>query len=166
VKHLSADIPPEPRTAGSKVNQDRPLKGSNVMTETKTKTADGFQEIAEKGIAQTKANFDKARAANEEGTDLLKNSLATAAKGATDYHLKFIEIARANTNTAFDYAHQMLAVKSVPEFVELSTVHARKQFEVMTAQTKELAALAQKMTTDITEPLKTGVTKAFSNRTA
>ena len=44
------------------------------MTETKTKTADGFQEIAEKGIAQTKANFDKARAANEEGTDLLKNS--------------------------------------------------------------------------------------------
>jgi phasin len=136
------------------------------MTETKTKTADGFQEIADKGIAQTKANFDKARAANEEGTDLLKNSLATAAKGATDYHLKFIEIARANTNTAFDYAHEMLAVKSVPEFVELSTAHARKQLEVMTAQTKELAALAQKMTTEITEPLKTSIAKTFNNSAA
>jgi phasin len=136
------------------------------MTETKTQTADGFREIADKGIVQAKANFDKAKAATDEGTDLFKNSYATAAKGATDYNLKFIEIARANTNTAFDYAHAMLAVKSVPEFFELSTAHARKHFEMMTAQTQELTALAQKMTTDITEPLKTGVTRAFSNRIA
>ena len=136
------------------------------MTETKTQTTDGIREIADKGIAQAKVNFDKAKAATDEGTDLFKNSYATAAKGATDYNLKFIEIARANTNTAFDYAHAMLAVKSVPEFFELSTTHARKHFETMTAQTQELAALAQKMTTDITEPLKTGVNKAFNNRIA
>jgi phasin len=136
------------------------------MTETTAKTADGFREIAEKGVAQTKANFDKAGAASEQGSALLQNSFATATKGATDYHLKFIEIARANTNTAFDYVHEMLAVKSVPEFLELSTAHARKQFEVMTAQTKELAALAQKMTTDITAPLKTSITKAFDNSLA
>jgi len=134
------------------------------MTETKAQTTDGFREIADKGIAQAKASLDKAKAATDEGTDLFKNSYATATKGATDYNLKFIEIARANTNTAFDYAHAMLAVKSVPEFFELSTAHARKHFETMTAQTKELTALAQKMTTDITEPLKTGVTKVFNNR--
>jgi phasin len=136
------------------------------MTEAKAQTADGFREITEKGVAQAKVNFDKARAATDEGTDLFKNSYATAAKGATDYNLKFIEIARTNTNTAFDYAHAMLAVKSVPEFFELSTAHARKHFEMMTAQTKELTALAQKLTTDITEPLKTCVTKAFNNSIA
>ena len=136
------------------------------MTETKTQTTDGFREIADKGLAQAKVNVDKAKTATDEGTNLLKNSYATAAKGATDYNLKFIEIARANTNTAFDYAHAMLAVKSVPEFFELSTAHARKHFETMTAQTKELAALAQKMTTDIAEPLKTGVTKAFNSHVA
>jgi phasin len=135
------------------------------MTEPKAQTTDGFREIADKGIAQAKVSFDKAKAATDEGTDLLKNGYATAAKGATDYNLKFIEIARANTNTAFDYAHAMLAVKSVPEFFELSTAHARKHFETMTAQTQELTALAQKMTTDIAEPLKAGVTKAFNNRT-
>ena len=135
------------------------------MTETKARTTDGFHEIADKGIAQTKVNFDKAKAATDEGTGLFKNSYATAAKGATDYNLKFIEIARANTNTAFDYANAMLGVKSVPEFFELSTAHARKHFEMMTAQTQELTALAQKMTTDITEPLKTGA-RAFSNRIA
>ena len=61
---------------------------------------------------------------------------------------------------------EMSEETNVPEFVELSTVHARKQFEVMTAQTKELAALAQKMTTDVTEPLKAEVTKAFGNSIA
>src|SRR5580698_1840886 len=136
------------------------------MTETKAQTTDGFREITDKGIAQAKVNFDKAKAATDEGTDLFKNRYATAAKGATDYNLKFIEIARANTNTAFDYAHAMLGVKSVPEFFELSAAHARKHFETMTAQTKELAALAQKMTTDVTEPLKTEVTKAFGNSIA
>jgi phasin family protein len=40
-------------------------------------------------------------------------------------------------------------VKSPSEFIELSTAHARKQFEAMTAQTKELTELAQKVTTEI-----------------
>ena len=133
------------------------------MTETKAQTTDAFREIASKGVAQAKVNFDKAKAATDEGTDLFKNSYATAAKGATDYNLKFIEIARANANTAFDYANAMLGVKSVPEFFELSTTHARKHFEAMTAQTKELAALAQKMTTVIAEPLKSGVSKVFNS---
>ena len=136
------------------------------MTEAKAQTTDGFREVADKGIAQAKTNFDKARVATDQGADIFKTSYATATKGATDYNLKFIEIARANTNTAFDYAYAMLAVKSVPEFFELSTAHARKQFEIMTAQSKELAALAQKMTTDVTEPLKTEVTKAFGNSIA
>ena len=136
------------------------------MTETKARIPDGFREIAEKGVAQTKVNFDRAKAATEEATDLLKNSFTTAAKGATDYNLKIFEIARANTNTTFDYVNQMLAVKSMSEFIGLSTAHARNQFETMTAQTKELTALAQRMTTDITEPLKSGVTKTFNDSLA
>ena len=38
----------------------------------------------------------------------------------------------------------------------------RKQIETLTEQTKELAALAQKVTLATVEPLKTGVAKAFS----
>jgi hypothetical protein len=53
-------------------------------------------------------------------------------------------------------------VKSLSQFVELSSAQARKQFEAMTAQGQELAALAQKVTAETTEPLKTGVTKAFN----
>jgi hypothetical protein len=37
----------------------------------------------------------------------------------------------------------------------------RKQFESMTAQSKELTALAQKVTTETVEPIKEGVSSAF-----
>ena len=110
---------------------------------------EAFREIAEKGVAQAKDNYEKIQAAAEEATDLLKGTYTTAAKGVTDYNLKVIEIARTNTITAFDYAHELLRVKSPSEFFELSTAHARKQFEAMTAQTKELTELAQKVTTEI-----------------
>jgi phasin len=125
-----------------------------------------FQELADKGAAQAKDTYEKAKATAEEAMDLLKGTYTIAAKGATDYNLKVIEIARTNTNSAFDYALALSGMTSLSEFVELSTAHARKQFEAMTAQTKELTELAQKVTTEITEPLKTGVTKAFNNRFA
>jgi len=124
----------------------------------------GVGEVAEKGFAHAKGACDQAKAAAEQATNLLENAHTTAAKGASDYNLKLLEIARANTGTALDYAHDLLGVKSLPEFVELSTAHARRQFEAMTAQTRELTELAVKVTTEIAEPLRTGVTKAFTNK--
>ena len=109
-----------------------------------------FRELADKGVAQARDTYEKAKAAAEQATNQLKDAYTTAAKGATDYNIKVIEIARANTNTAVDKAFELLGVKSLTEFVELSTKHARKQFEAMTAQTRELAELAQKVTTEIT----------------
>jgi hypothetical protein len=78
------------------------------------------------------------------------------------YNTKVIEFANANTEAAFAFAQKLSGVKSPTEFIELSTDHSRKQFETLTEQTKELAALAQNVTLAAAEPLKTGVTKAFS----
>ena len=121
-----------------------------------------FREFAEKGAAQAKDNWDKMKAATEEATDVLEDSYATARKGAADYGLKVIEVTRTNTNAAFDFAAELLAVKSVSEMVELSTAHARKQFDALsTAQTKELTTLAQKVATETAEPIKEGFSSAF-----
>jgi len=109
-----------------------------------------MMEATTASLAEAKDTYEEAKAVTEKATNQLKHAYTTAAKGATDYNLKVIEIARANTNTAVDNAFELLRVKSLTEFVELSTKHARKQFEVMTAQTKELAELAQKVTTEIT----------------
>jgi len=120
-----------------------------------------FREFAEKSVSQAKENYEKMKTAAEEATDVLEGTYATASKGARDYGLKLIEAARANTNAAFDFANEFMAVKSFSEAVELSTAHARKQFETMTSQTKEFAALAQKVTSETTEPVKESFSKAF-----
>ncbi len=122
-----------------------------------------FREMAEKSVSHAKETYEKMKSAAEEATDMLEDTYATASKGAADYGLKCIEAARANTNSSFDFATQIMGVKSLSEFVELSTAHARKQFETMTAQGKELAALAQKVATEAAEPVKESVTKAFKN---
>jgi hypothetical protein len=54
-----------------------------------------------------------------------------------------------------------MTVKSLSEMVELSTAHTRKQFEALTAQSKELAAIAQKVAVDSTEPVKESFGKVF-----
>ena len=110
---------------------------------------EAFRDMAEKGVAQAKVNYEKIQSAAEGATDLLNSAYTTAAKGTADYNRKVIEIAATNAHAALDYAYELLGVKSPSEFIELSTAHARKQFESMAAQTKELTELAQKVTTEI-----------------
>jgi phasin len=120
-----------------------------------------FREIAEKSVSQAKENYEKMKSAAEEATDVLEDTYATATKCASDYCLKVIDAARANTNAAFDFASQLMTVKSLSEMVELSTAHTRKQFEALTAQSKELASIAQKVAVESAEPVKESFGKVF-----
>jgi phasin len=120
-----------------------------------------FREFAEKGVSQAKENYEKMKAAAEEATDLLEETYASASKGAAEYGLLWIEAARHNANAAFDFYSELINVKSFSEAVEVSTAHARKQFEAATAQTKDFAALATKVAAETAEPLKNGVSSAF-----
>jgi phasin len=118
--------------------------------------------VNKNGAAQAKEAFEKMNVATADAAALFKNSYSTVVKGAQDYNNKVIEFAQANTVAAFDFAQKLSGVKSPSDFMELSTEHSREQFETLTEQTKELAALAQKVTLATAEPLKTGVSKVFS----
>src|SRR5438034_10747551 len=120
-----------------------------------------FREIAEKSVSQAKETYEKMKSAAEEATDVLEDTYATATKGVSDYGLKVIEAARANTNAAFGFATQLMTVKSLSEMDDLSTAHTRKQFEALATQSKELAAIAQKVATDYAQPVKDSLGKVF-----
>jgi phasin len=131
----------------------------------KMEMPEAFRQMTEEGVAHARDTYAQAKVASEEAADLLENTYAAVAKGVTAYNLKLIEIARTNTRTAFDYAHELLAVKSPSEFIELSTTQLRKRFDIASAQNKELCALAQETATNAAEPLKTGGSKAFNKAT-
>ena len=131
----------------------------------KSDAPQAFRATAENGSAQVKESFEKMSAATAEATAQIKHSYSTAVKGAQDYNAKLFEFAQNNTKAAIEFVQKLSGVKSPSDFIELSTDHSRKQFETLTEQTKELAALAQKVTLATVEPLKTGVTKVFRQPT-
>jgi len=120
------------------------------------------REFAEKGADRAKETYGKVQAAAEETAKVMEQTASTASKGAADFNSHLLEIAQENMNAAFDFARQLTRVKSPSEFLELSTAHARKQFEKYTEQTQRLTSLAQKVTTDAVQPLQAGAAKVFN----
>ena len=119
------------------------------------------REIAEKGLAAYRENYGKLKAAAEQVNAALEDSATSASKGVAQYNAKVLEAVQSNVNSAFDYFNSLLTAKTVAEAVELSTGHARKQFEALTSQAKDLSALAQKVAAESSEPIKSSVEKTI-----
>jgi phasin len=119
-----------------------------------------FREFAEQSVAQCKDTYEKMRAAAEEATAVLETTYSTANRGASEYGLKVIEAAFANTNAAFDFAGALITAKTLSEVIELSSAHTRRQFEALSEQSKELSKLAQKVAAETAEPIKSDVSKS------
>lgn len=131
----------------------------------KMEMPEAYRELADKGVAQAKDNYEKIQRAAEEMNVILEKTYSTTAKSVADYNLKLFAMARANTDCAFEFACGLIATKSLPEVIERSTEQVRKQFDLAAAQNKELWALAEKVATETAEPIKTGLSRAF-NKTA
>jgi phasin len=125
---------------------------------TAAEATSAFREFAEKGITQAKDAYARMKTAAEEATSILETTYANASKGAADYGLKVVEMGRTNSNAAFDLTAELLSARSLAQVVEIYSSHARKQIEQMTEQARELSALAQKLATTTTEPIKDGLT--------
>jgi phasin len=120
-----------------------------------------MRAFAEKGVSQARESYTKFKDAAETHNSTIEAVFTTATKGATNYSAKVLDIVKANTAAAFDFAQELVSAKSVPQAMELWSAHAKKQVETLTAQTKELAELSQKIATETAEPIKAGASKLF-----
>jgi phasin len=117
--------------------------------------------FAEKGVSQARESYTKFKDAAETHNSTIEAVFTTATKGANDYSAKLLDMVKANTNATFDFAQELVGAKSLPQAMELWSAHAKKQVETITAQTKELAELTQKIATETAEPIKAGASKLF-----
>jgi phasin len=121
-----------------------------------------FREFAENRASQVRETFERMKSAAEVATNVMEETYATSTKGASDYGLKVINATRINTSAAFEFYAKLMTMKSFSDVVELTTAHARKQFEAVTAQSKELAALTRTVTTETAKPMMESLTKTFT----
>jgi len=132
------------------------------VTAQATNAQENFRKATEQGVAQGKAAYEKVKVAAEDATATLETSFATASKGFTALNAKAFDALRANSEVMFDFVKALSGVKTMAEAVSLQSETARKQYDNLTAQNKELVALAQKAAMDAVEPLKAGFTKAVN----
>jgi len=88
-------------------------------------------------------------------------SISVAFESIREFNVKMIDMAHANMEAFFGLARQLATAKAPSDVLELWTGHARKQFETLTEQTKELAALGQKTAAENAEPIVRSVSQAF-----
>jgi phasin len=120
-----------------------------------------MRAFAEKGVSQARDNYAKFKDVAETHNGTIEAVFTNLSKGASEYSAKLVEIMKANTTANLDFAQELLGAKSPSEAIELWTSHARKQYEALTAQAKELAELSQKVATETVEPIKANASKLF-----
>jgi phasin len=121
-----------------------------------------MRALAEKGLSQARDSYAKFKDAAESHNGTIEAVFGSLGKGASEYSAKLLEFMQTNTTSAFDFAQELVAVKTLPEAGELWTGYTRKQFETLAAQAKELAELTRKIATDTAEPIKAGASKIFN----
>ena len=120
-----------------------------------------MRAFAEKGVSQARDSYAKFKDAAETHNGTIEAVFTSASKGASEYSAKLIEFFKANTTSSLDFAQELFGVKTPAEAMELWTSHAKKQYETLTAQAKELAELGQKVATETVEPIKASASKLY-----
>jgi len=122
---------------------------------------ESMRALAEKGVSQARDSYAKFKDAAESQNSTIEAVFTSASKGASAYSAKLMEFMKANTTATLDFAQELLGAKSPSEALELYTSHARKQFETLGAQAKELAEIAQKVASETAEPIKASASKFY-----
>ena len=120
-----------------------------------------MRAFAEKGVSQARDNYARFKDAAESHNGTIEAVFTSASKGASEYSAKMMEFMKANTTANLDFAQELLGVKSPSEALELWTSHARKSYETLSAQLKELAELSQKVASETVEPIKASASKYY-----
>jgi phasin len=123
-----------------------------------------FQELLRgfaEGAAQTKKNIASMKTTSEEISDILREACSMNTRGAVDYGAKVIEISKDNTSATLEFLSRLAETRSLLDIVHLSTARSREAFEVVSAQNRELWALAQKVAIETTEPIKTNFNRVL-----
>lgn len=118
-----------------------------------------FREIAEKAVSQAKAAYDRAKVSAEEATEVLEDTFSATSKHATELNKTVLSNAKSNLNASFELAEKLFGVKTMAEALELQSEFARKQFEALSAQAKDMQAKTQKAVEACSKPAKESAAK-------
>jgi len=137
--------------------QETARAGLNAATQD---IPNAMREVAERGVRQMKDAYDRFRVIAEDTGDIMEESYSSTTRGLTELQLKVLDSAKENTNAAFDFARDLMNVRSFSEAIELQTAFMRRRFEAFTGQMKDVTQLTTRVTTDAARPVRAGIERS------
>lgn len=119
------------------------------------------RDLAEKGLAQAKAGYDKLKAAAEDATEVAEETFETAKAGLGALNQKALDTAKTNADAGFAFARALFGAKSFTEAYELQAGFARAQAAAFIEQSRELQDTARRVVEDTAEPGRAAFGKAL-----
>ena len=129
---------------------------------TPTDLQDQLRAAAEKGVAETRSAYVKAKVAAEETADALEASYAAARAGVAAISAKALESLTANVEANFGFVKSAFGVGGLADYVALQSEFASVRLDAVAGQAKAIGELAQKTALDSLEPIKAQVAKSFN----
>jgi phasin len=129
---------------------------------TLTQLQDQVRTAAEKGLAETRSAYVKAKVAAEEAVEALETSYTAARAGVVAINVKALESLTANVEANFDFVKSAFSVGGFADYVALQGEFARARLDAAADQAKAIGELAQKTALDTFEPIKAQVAKSFN----
>jgi phasin len=106
-------------------------------------------------------SFDKTLETSAKTVQEVQEGCTLALENVRDLNVRLIDMARANTDAAFDFAREVAEANAPSDLVQAWTTHATKQFDMLTKQASELTTLGQQFASTSSEPIKRRVGQAL-----
>lgn len=110
------------------------------------------QRFADKSTKVARETIERGIRSAEEATNGVKLGFLSSFAGIREFNAKLIDIAHANVDEAFDFAHQIAGVQTPSDFMSIWSAHTKRKFEMMTEQMQELSEVGQKIASRHTGP--------------
>lgn len=117
---------------------------------------EGVKQAAAAGLEQVKESYEKLKINAEAMGHAVEDSCTTAVKGTVDLQTKMLESFSANIAASLEFVNALAAAKTLPEAIEISTRFLHRQFEALTAQSKDFWSFGQKVMADAAKPVASG----------
>ena len=139
-----------------------------TKTDTPDMTAMG-EQVAEKVVNLAGQSLDKAQETANKATEVAHGNVQMfdAAAGAmrtgmVELQLKTIEIAQANTDAAFSFMRDLLAVRDPQAFAKTNAEFVSRQSAEVARQVRELNETAAKCARETVKPAQDGLSRSFA----
>lgn len=97
--------------------------------------------------------LQRGKVAAEQAQSRVEEGAFAAVENLQDLSVTLIEMAHANIDAAFEFAHQAATARTPTDIVNLWSTHLAKQLRLITEQAQELAQRGQKLANRSSPPI-------------